>query len=169
MSVYVDTGVALAYVIINDPNHDRAESIVASLQGSRFVLSELSVVEMFSVLSRNIEFIEIPGVEIRDNMFEAIAAIILYIIEMLGAEVRFIPIRRRTLGLQKLVLDINDVFAEAIRLATELKLKTLDILHLVYARRIGAKTFLTLDRQIIRNHRTINELMNIEIIPEKIE
>ena len=41
MSVYVDTGVALAYVIINDPNHDRAESLVSSLRDGKFVLSEL--------------------------------------------------------------------------------------------------------------------------------
>ncbi len=59
------------------------------------------------------------------------------------------------------------MFVEAIEVAPELKLKTLDILHLVYARRARAKFFLTLDKDIIRKQRAINEIMNLEVIPRE--
>jgi len=57
-------------------------------------------------------------------------------------------------------------FAEALRLAPELQLPSLDLLHIIYARQVPEriKYFATLDKAIIGKAESIKNALGIEVI-----
>lgn len=79
-----------------------------------------------------------------------------------------------TEGLIKINLTINNLsnvrifhkFAEALRLAPELQLPSLDLLHIIYARQVPEciKYFVTLDKAIIGKAESIKNALGIEVI-----
>ncbi|MHA1616998.1 MAG: PIN domain-containing protein [Candidatus Njordarchaeales archaeon] len=56
----------MAYIITNDPNHEVARRLIEEYIGSTYYISELSIAEMTSVLSRNIERIRIEEIRLED-------------------------------------------------------------------------------------------------------
>ena len=63
------------------------------------------------------------------------------------------------------LLDVNfdEVFNMAFKLAPELRLRTLNLLHIAICKIVGAKKIATFDREIIRR-REILERLSIEVL-----
>ncbi|AFL66421.1 type II toxin-antitoxin system VapC family toxin [Desulfurococcus amylolyticus] len=132
---YIDTSVIISYIDEADPSHDRGVRIVNSISGKRGV-SKLTLVELTSVYSR-------AGLE---NPIE----LAIYSIRRIRAEM--------------LSVDFNELVEVAVKYAPILKLKTLDLLHLIACFKTGCKAFATLDNDIIKKASVVNKTLGIEII-----
>lgn len=164
MKVYVDTGVLLANIITNDPNHETASILLSRFSGEELIISELNIIEMYSVLSRNIDLIEVEGLARDISQDELVVALVALAIEK--ANVKLVPLRlasrKYLLGNKSIVL--TNVGALAIEKAMKLKLKTLDLLHIAIAELLEADIFLTLDRGIIKRSQEIEKGTGIKIV-----
>ncbi len=127
-ATYVDTNVIIAFMDEKDPNHAKACELLR--KEKRKITSFLTLIELSSVFSR-------AGLD--DPQ-----ALAIYSAECAGVE----------------IVDIK--FERAMRLAFELsdrlKLRTLDLLHIVFAIEAGAKRILTFDREIIARKEEIGKL-----------
>ena len=132
--IYIDTNVIIAFIDERDPNHGKAVELLESLEGDR-VVSKLSLVELASVYSR-------AGLD------ESLALSI-YSIKRIGARI--------------VDVDFNEVLLHAFKLAPFLKLRTLDLLHVAACKVIGAKLFVTFDKDIISKSSLIDRI-GIKII-----
>ncbi len=167
MKIYIDTGPALAYIITNDPNHEIAENLISKRKESEFYLSELSIAEIASVLSRNIDLIQVENIYLNGlSAKDKVLVLLLYTIKKLNAKIlKF----RDILG--DYIFFANDkilskLFRKTIELAAKIKLRTLDLLHLIIASECKIDAFLTLDKEIIKRARLIESTINLEIIPK---
>jgi len=133
--IYLDTNIIISYVDELDPNHERAKRLFSTLEGNR-VVSRLTLVELTSVFSRA-------------NLDNPIA-FALYSIEKSGAKVKDV--------------DFNNVIVKAPGLAKDLKLKTLDLLHLAICAEINAESFATFDESIISKSEDIYRVLKVRII-----
>jgi len=59
---------------------------------------------------------------------------------------------------------ISEFFYETLELSTTIRLRTLDLLHLVIANKYSLDAFLTLDKEIIKRADTIEKILDIEVI-----
>jgi predicted nucleic acid-binding protein len=116
--IYLDTNVMISFMDEGDPNHEDAVKLLESI-GERTV-SELVLPELASVYSR-------AGL---GNPL----SLAIYSIRRVGAEL--------------VKLDANQVVREAFKLAPQLRLRTLDLLHIAACRIMGAEGIATLDKGI---------------------
>ena len=123
---YFDTSVILL-AILRDPRREKA---LKELKDGG-ITSELGFVELVSYLSRNINDDPIP-----------------YAIKIL----KDYNIVMKSLMKEKQTLlgEINYVIYFAINIAKEVKLRTLDLLHLSYAILLGVDEFVTADKEFER-------------------
>ncbi|MEX0568665.1 MAG: type II toxin-antitoxin system VapC family toxin [Candidatus Njordarchaeota archaeon] len=164
MRIYVDTGPVLAYVIENDPNHYRARKILDSARSEEFVISEISVLEMLSVLSRNLNYINIDYkfpeiISVEDK----VKIIVAYCVKKLNLKILYTRWKTRKLFVSGVGFNVSDIVYQASKLATKLGLRTLDLLHIVLAWRLNADMFLTLDNDIIGKSEIIRNMLGIEV------
>ena len=54
------------------------------------------------------------------------------------------------------------------RLASELRLRTLDLLHITIAKRLNVDAFLTLDREILKKADIIERKLGIKVFPSQV-
>lgn len=134
--IYLDTSLIISYVDERDPRHADAEEFVKSLGSEKSVISQLVLVELASVYSR--ADLENP------------LQLALYSIELMGAE--------------NVDVDFSEVLKQAFKLAQKLKLRTLDLLHIVTCHLIKAEKFATLDKEIVNKSEIIRDLLSIEIL-----
>jgi len=120
---YFDTSVILL-PILKDPRREKA---LKELEDGG-VTSELGLVELVSYLSRNINDDPLP-----------------YAIKLLK-EYNII-VKSVTNQKQTFLGEINNVMYFAINIAKEVKLRTLDLLHLSYAVLLGVDEFVTADKE----------------------
>ena len=132
---YIDTSIVIAFMDLKDPNHSSAVRILNGLGGVKIV-SDLVFIELISVYAR-------AG-------FEDAVARAIYSIETVGAVKRSI--------------DFNKVLRVSAKYGAKLKLRTLDLLHIVSSYLLGADAFITLDRGIIGKSYSIQRLLGIKII-----
>ncbi|BCS93841.1 type II toxin-antitoxin system VapC family toxin [Metallosphaera javensis (ex Sakai et al. 2022)] len=119
---YFDTSV-IVLSILNDPRRDKA---LRELEGGG-ITSELGFVELVSYLSRNVP----------DPLPSAVN--ILY---RFNISVRSLSgIRNSPMG------NLSEVVHYALRIAEEVKLRTLDLLHVSYAVLLGSRELVTADRE----------------------
>jgi predicted nucleic acid-binding protein len=133
--IYLDTNVIISYVDELDSKHGDAERLFSILENDR-VVSKLTLAEIASAFSRA-------------NLDNPIA-LALYSIEQSGA--KFVDV------------DFNDIIIKAPKLAEELRLRTLDLFHLVICGEIHAETFATFDENIINMSEDIHRLLNVRIV-----
>jgi len=164
LRIYVDTGILLANVIINDPNHERAQALLKTFKNNEFIVSELSIVEMFSVLSRNLDLIEIRGVDLKESPSRIIKAIVLLALKKINASVLMQKEKLMSYKLGKCNLKMHSMYIEAVELSKKIKLKTLDLLHIALAKQLNAEIFLTLDKDILKKASSITKETEIKII-----
>ncbi|MDK6028896.1 type II toxin-antitoxin system VapC family toxin [Ignisphaera sp. 4213-co] len=134
-TIYIDTNVIISYVDEADPNHEKVVALVDNINGKR-VVSKLTLVELASVYSR---------AGLRDPLPLAIYS-------------------TRRVGAELVEIDFNDVLKESFTYAPILKLKTLDLLHIVACSKAMCSEFVTLDTDIIRKANEIRNVLNINVI-----
>ena len=120
---YFDTSVILL-AILKDPRREKA---LKELEDGG-ITSELGLVEIVSYLSRNINDDPVP-----------------YAIKLLKEY--NISVKSITNDKQTFLGEMNSVTYFAINIAKEVKLRTLDLLHLSYAVLLGADEFATADKE----------------------
>jgi len=166
---YLDTCVIISYCFDGDPNHDKAVNIVERLKRingmDRFYASTLTLVELYSALSRNVQKHRLPpGLqEVADYKIKLRSAVA-YCLRLLSIHVP--SDEARLADLDRLRLFCR--FLEAINLAPKLKLKALDLLHIAYASQLMkeglVKSFVTLDCEILNNKETILKEVGVRVI-----
>jgi predicted nucleic acid-binding protein len=132
---YVDTSVIVSYIDEADPNHERALALVKGLSGGR-VVSKLTLVELASVYS-------MAGLE------EPLPLVV-YSVRSVGAEV--------------VEVDFSEALRDAIVKAPTLKLRTLDLIHIMACRSAGCKEFVTLDSDIAGRAGVIDRELGIKVV-----
>jgi hypothetical protein len=173
---YLDTNVIIAYCFPRDNNHRNAKSLITKLQElgvKELYHSPLTLVELYSYVSRNADILNIPE-ELRElirTKEQRVRVIAEYCLSSLSSLTTSVFISD-TEGLINLIINnlpnvrIFHKFAEALRLAPELQLPSLDLLHVIYAKQVPEriKYFATLDKAIIGKAESIRNALGIEVI-----
>jgi len=134
--IYLDTSIIVSYVDEEDPRHADAEELIESIGPEKRVISPLVLVELASVYSRaNLE-----------NPLQ----LAFYSVELIEAE--------------EMDIDFNEVLKQSLRLAPKLRLRTLDLLHIVACYITKVKKFATLDKEIASKSEVILNLLGIRIL-----
>ena len=133
--IYLDTNIIISYVDELDSKQGDAKSLLSKLEGNRAV-SRLTLAELASVFSR-------AGLD-------SPMALALYSIEQSGAKV--------------VDVDFSDIIIKALKLAGELRLRTLDLFHPVIGAEIRAEIFATFDENIINKSEDIHRLLKVRIV-----
>jgi predicted nucleic acid-binding protein len=60
--------------------------------------------------------------------------------------------------------DLNIIVKESLRYVPTLRLKILNLLHIIIAKAVGAKSIATLDKDIAKKADVIKDIMGIEVI-----
>jgi len=173
MATYLDTSVIVARYVPADPAFNEVERLFRTSPESRYI-SEISVLELYCVFSRLIRggmlsahiglssFADLETNEkVRVAVEHAIRTWRLTVATPERTYARF-PLSRQTIETQ------HELF-EAIRTAPMLGLKTLDMLHLTYAKTIresvpDLKTFTTLDSEIISRRKEIENELDLTVV-----
>jgi predicted nucleic acid-binding protein len=133
--IYLDTNIVIANIDEKDPNHNSVVKLLGSISSRRLV-SRLTLVELASVYTR-------AGLE--DPV-----ALAMYSVEKAGASIAEV--------------DFNEVLEKAVLHAEKLRLRTLDLLHMIISSILGCKVFFTLDTDIINNSEKIKEELDITVV-----
>ncbi len=132
--IYVDTNVIVSFIDEADPKHEEAVKVLGEYSDAK-VVSWLSLIELSSVYSR-------AGIANPTSMA-------IYSVEETGAKL--------------LDLDMEDVYKRAFKLSKDLRLRTLDLLHISACITAGCKYFMTFDKEIRSSAPKLNKL-GVEII-----
>ena len=173
MATYLDTNVIIARYMPTDPAYSQVEDLFKASSEARHI-SEISVLELHCVFSRLIRggmlsarlgpsSFENLGIEekVKVAVEHAIRTWRLTVTTPERTFARF-PLSRQTIETQ------HELF-EAIRTAPALGLKTLDMLHLTYAKTMretvpDLRTFTTLDGEIISRRNEIENELGIAVV-----
>jgi len=172
---YLDTNVIIGYCFLQDVNHQNAVCVIKQLQGldvERFYCSPLTLIELYSYISRSIDVLELP-LELR-NLIRTRELKVRVIAERCFLELPFSITFISDVGNLvdiKVIHSLVNVrmfhkFAEALELAPKLQIPSLDLLHLMYARQVPEHTkyFATLDKAIISKTEVIERVLGIKVI-----
>ena len=173
MATYLDTSVIVARYVPADPAFNKVERLFRTSRESRYI-SEISVLELHCVFSRlirggmlsaHIGLSSFADLETNEKVGVAVEhAIRTWRLTVATPErtyVRF-PLSRQTIETE------HELF-EAIRTAPTLGLKTLDMLHLTYAKTIresvpDLKTFTTLDGEMLSRRKEIENELDVTVV-----
>ncbi|MCS7366646.1 MAG: type II toxin-antitoxin system VapC family toxin [archaeon YNP-WB-062] len=133
--IYIDTNVIISYIDEADPNHGKALKLVEGLSGDR-VVSRLTLAELVSVYSR-------AGLE--DPL-----PLAMYSLKRIKAKI--------------VEVDFNEILRIAIVKAPILKLKTLDLLHIITCKVAGCGEFATMDSSIIGKSEVIGGELGVRVM-----
>lgn len=133
--IYLDTSVIVSYVDEEDPNHGRAVELLGRLREDR-VASQLTLLELAAVYSRA----GLPNP----------VSLAVYSLRVVGASL--------------VDVDLNQVSRQALRYAPLLRLRTLDLLHVVAARMLGASAVASFDKEIAGRAGAIREALGLEFV-----
>jgi hypothetical protein len=173
MGTYVDTSVILSRYVPSDPNLKIVDRFFRNYSKTKYI-SEISVLELHCVFARLVrggllvainEARDFDDLTVQQKVKVAVEHAVrtwrLTVIIPEKDSVKF-PLSKQTLEVE------YEVF-EALRVSPRLGLKTLDTLHLVYARSIkdiapDLETFTTLDRDITSRRQEIQDELDIEVV-----
>jgi len=133
--VYLDTNIVIANIDEEDPHHNSVEMLLNSISQRR-VVSRLTLVELVSVFSR--------------GGLEDPVALAIFSVERAGARI--------------VEVNFEEVLKKAVDYAVSLRLKTLDLLHVVISNLLGCSEFATLDKDIINKAEEIAKTLNMKIL-----
>jgi len=173
MATYLDTSVIIARYMPADPGFSKVERLFRASSEARYI-SEISVLELHCVFSRLIRggmlsahlgVSSFADLEMKEKVRVAVEhAIRTWRLTVTTSERTYgrFPLSRQTIEIQ------HELF-EAIRTAPTLGLKTLDMLHLIYAKTMretvpDLETFTTLDRDIISRRNEIENELEITVV-----
>jgi len=166
MMAYVDTNVILARYFPDDKLHDRATRFLER-DRERKIISPISLAELAAVLSR----LDV-GLRAADELLQAppkrrIRALVEFMVKDSNLLVASVPVQAK-FKVAGTVLLAPIEYHSCIRFAHLLRLKTLDLLHLVYAdnlRKSGhdLNAFATFDKEILAKAELVQQEMEIEV------
>jgi len=172
---YLDTNVIIGYCFPQDRNYPNAVRLMKKLRElgiERFYSSPLTLVELYSYISRNIDSIELPP-ELRElvpTKTLKVRIIVKACASELPQPVTFISDTEGLLDVEAIYgvanIKMFHKFAKALKLAPELQIPTLDLLHLIYAKQVldHVKYFATLDTAIIKKAEVIEKVLGVKVI-----
>ncbi|WP_298275913.1 PIN domain-containing protein [Ferroplasma sp.] len=131
----IDTNILISFIDKNDTKHSMAEHLLNKYKNK--IISELNIIEIRSVLFRN-------------NLEE----------EKIGALIDYLLIKGE---IQIKNIDINMSIMKGNEIVNNVKLKTLDLLHISNAILMNADRFVTFDKDLIKKKNSINDY-KVEII-----
>ncbi len=166
----MDTNVILARFAPRDPLHAVARNFLSPPRGQK-VVSPISFLEMQAVLSRGTVGLDIPDFLVGERGPRKIKALAEYFIKLLDLRMESIALTVR-LRISGTGVNMPLEYSEALRKAAELKLKTLDLLHLSYAglisnMRVRIENFVTSDGDILDRESIIREQFGFKVIHPK--
>ena len=132
---YIDTNVIISFISKSDVNHSRALRILDNNEGK--VTSPVAILELKSVLSRTTDL----GVDEIEAFADYLAEIKIEVPEV----------------------DMNKVLNNASDIATTIRMKTLDILHLSASMILDVNGFVTFDHEFLEKKNEI-EGIGLKII-----
>ena len=132
---YIDTNVIISFISKSDVNHSRALRILDNNDG--MVTSPVAILELKSVLSRTTDL----GVDEIEAFADYLAEIKIEVPEV----------------------DMNKVLNNASDIATTIRMKTLDILHLSASMILDVNGFVTFDHEFLEKKNEI-EGIGLKII-----
>ena len=163
---YVDTNVLVAAYAPRDPLH-RASRAFLDANTTPRIISPLTFEELSSVIARTEEGLELPAVFAKEPLHRRVRAIVEYVIRDSRLTLA------SGLGSSRFRVEGRSVsgpleYWEASRLAPQLRLKALDLLHLAYARLIGklelnVKSFVTGDQGILSRATEVQKALQIDV------
>ncbi len=156
------TSVVVAALDPSDPRWRSTRSVLEG--GGEKIVSELVIAELASVLSRRDDLLSSIADEVGLGVDEAIIAVILYLLK------RFNLKYKRAKGFERFPLlgAAYKPMANTVKLASRLKLRTLDLLHVAYAmhlRELGEpiREIVTADHGFKRAEKVLREEMKLEL------
>lgn len=158
---YVDTSVIVSALDRLDPRQKIAREILEKEVDKK--ISELVLVELASILSRREGVLSDLSKRMKVREELVLPAAVLYIMK------RFKLSYERVDGYKRAVVgNIYFPFGIALELSSELKLKTLDLLHLAYIRALTEQgeeinTLLTLDEDFEKEKERIERELNVKV------
>ena len=163
---YVDTNVILANYFPEDRVHSRASAFF-ELSRKRKIVSPVSVVELFAVVSRLKTELRAPKEILEELPRRRVRALVEFLIKDCKLFLASVPAQAK-IKFAGTVLSVPVEYESCIRLAHGLKLKTLDLIHLAYADNLrkwghGVDVFVTFDGDILRSSTNIQERFGIEV------
>ncbi len=126
---YIDTNVILSYLNNRDVNHHKALKFWSIKEQK--VTSEITLLEIRSVLARKTKLNE----------------------QEIEAYIEYLP----DTGVKIADGDLYEIFRRASEIAFQLKMKTLDTLHISACLEINAGSFTTLDHGFVEKSKVISE------------
>jgi len=158
---YIDTSVIVSALDPLDPRRELARAVLEESEDN--VISELVMVELASVLARR----ELPEelkakLGLREELI--IPAVLLYLIRRFGLRYERVDGQMKIPILGEMYLPI----ATAINLSRNLRLKTLDLLHVAYARLLKDQgkpvdVLVTVDEDFERVSKIVEDRFNVKI------
>ncbi len=136
--IYVDTNVIISYINREDRMHDKAGKMLAILGDEERIVSQFVVAELYAVFSRTMELSDVE-----------IEALVEYSIAKTRVKVENV--------------NCGKLLSEAQRYAPQLRLRILDLLHVISAHLLGAKGIVTLDKDIIIKKKAIAESLGLKV------
>ena len=127
---YIDTNVIISFLNSRDINHEKALKTLNHV--SEMVTSPVAILELKSVLCRTTTL---------DT--DEIEAFVDYLHEI---------------NIEVPMIDMNKVISNAIEIAVNIRMKTLDILHLAAGVVLNVDDFITFDREFIEKKKEIENI-----------
>ena len=159
---YVDTSVIVAALDPLDPRSGEARRLLEREEGK--VVSELVLAELASVIARREELVSGVAGELGLSAEEAVIAMLLYILKRFNLRYRSAEGSTRLPLLGRIYRPI----ATAIELSKPLRLETLDLLHVAYAKILRdngepIQKLLTADRDFEAARETLRREIGIDL------
>ena len=127
---YIDTNVIISFLNSRDINHEKALKTLN--HDSEMVTSPVAILELKSVLCRTTTL---------DT--DEIEAFVDYLHEI---------------NIEVPIIDMNKVISNAIEIAVNIRMKTLDILHLAAGVVLEVDDFITFDREFLEKEKEIENI-----------
>ena len=127
---YIDTNVIISFLNSRDINHEKALKILN--HDGEMVTSPVAILELKSVLCRTTTL---------DT--DEIEAFVDYLHEI---------------NIEVPMIDMNKVISNAIEIAVNIRMKTLDILHLAAGVVLNVDDFITFDREFLEKEKEIENI-----------
>jgi len=165
MSAYIDTNIIVAKYVPTDPYHARSKAFLESV-GSKKVVSPLTVVELMAVTCRQEEALQAPKEILKEPVRKRTRAIVEFFLRDSNLTLISIQASAR-MKIARSIVTVPLEYATSLRLATSLKLKTTDLMHLAYAENFRSSgeeldSFITTDAGILRKSDDIQKLLKIK-------
>ncbi len=158
---YVDTNVVVARYKPRDELYDAAKRLFEG-RTFNFYVSSLSMVELYSVLSRVKVRVDVPSLAA-----EALNTLVAFIVRDCRLKVIGVgsPIERKLGGE---LLRTSSEYYLSMKSAEKLRLRTLDLIHLAYASlartKLGVSAFITGDEEILHESEPIHRVLKFRAV-----